>query len=67
MWTTPDPIGVLGGVNLYGYVQNNPVNLSTPVSTVLDAAGNIYVANQVHAAIIKIDKAGRVEIVAGGP
>ena len=26
MWTTPDPIGVLGGVNLYGYVHNNPVN-----------------------------------------
>ena len=26
VWTTPDPIGVLGGVNLYGYVHNNPVN-----------------------------------------
>ena len=26
VWTTPDPTGVLGGVNLYGYVQNNPVN-----------------------------------------
>ncbi|MBM9606635.1 RHS repeat-associated core domain-containing protein, partial [Desulfopila inferna] len=26
VWTTPDPIGIFGGVNLYSYVQNNPVN-----------------------------------------
>ena len=25
-WTTADPIGILGGLNLYGYVGNNPVN-----------------------------------------
>ncbi len=26
VWTTADPIGVLGGVNLYQYVKSNPVN-----------------------------------------
>ena len=48
-----------------GIAKETP--LSSPVSTVLDAEGNIYVANQVYAAILKIDKSGRVEIVAGGP
>ncbi len=27
---TQDPIGIRGGVNLYGYVQNSPVNLIDP-------------------------------------
>ncbi len=26
IWTTTDPIGILGGLNLYGYVGNNPLN-----------------------------------------
>ncbi|WP_136799360.1 RHS repeat-associated core domain-containing protein [Desulfosediminicola ganghwensis] len=26
VWTTKDPIGVFGGVNLYGYLGNDPVN-----------------------------------------
>jgi|GEM_PF-1344789 len=30
-WLTPDPIGYQGGVNLYGYVANRPVNGSDPL------------------------------------
>jgi len=29
-WTQEDPIGVAGGINLYGYVENNPVTLTDP-------------------------------------
>ena len=29
-WLNRDPIGEAGGINLYGYVGNNPVNLTDP-------------------------------------
>ncbi len=29
-YTQPDPVGLLGGMNRYGYVQNDPVNLVDP-------------------------------------
>jgi RHS repeat-associated protein len=30
-WLTRDPLGETGGINLYAYVQNNPVNLLDPL------------------------------------
>jgi RHS repeat-associated protein len=29
-YLTPDPIGLMGGINLFAYVQNDPVNLVDP-------------------------------------
>lgn len=34
-WTTKDPTGFGGGLNHYGYVNNNPVNYSDPTGEVL--------------------------------
>lgn len=30
-WLSPDPIGIAGGLNLYGYVGNDPVNKLDPL------------------------------------
>ena len=29
-WLSKDPIGLAGGVNLYGYVDNDPINYTDP-------------------------------------
>lgn len=48
-WLTQDPIGVDGGINLYGFVQNDPVNLIDPEgeSFTLAALGALAIAGYI--------------------
>ncbi|MDP3480762.1 MAG: hypothetical protein Q8R88_13395, partial [Desulfoprunum sp.] len=39
---------------------------TSPVSVVNDSAGDLYVANQIHASVVKIKRDGTVEVLAGG-
>src|SRR5205823_10578268 len=43
-WLSRDPIGESGGLNLYGYVFNNPVNLDDPLG--LDPPGYVPPSNK---------------------
>jgi RHS repeat-associated protein len=57
-YLTPDPIGLEGGINLFVYAANNPVNLSDPTGQV----GPIAIAIPV----IGVVGAGEAALIAGG-
>lgn len=40
-WISRDPIGEMGGLNLYGYVSNNPTNLIDFLGLEVDATFNV--------------------------
>ena len=46
-FTQPDPIGVLGGINLFGYVGNDPVQYTDPFGDTLRLVGSEAFLNDV--------------------
>ena len=44
IWTSQDPIGIAGGINLYGYVQNDPINFIDPFG-LFDAETTLEILN----------------------
>ena len=59
----------IAGADISGYSGDGPAlgaQLSTPVSLALDAAGNLYFADQYSPRVRKIDTAGMLTTLAGG-
>jgi type VI secretion system secreted protein VgrG len=73
-WLSADPIGEAGGINLYGYVSNNPVNWVDPLglfnpSKGLSSLGNAANAGRLYArgALKLAGAAGLTATGAGAP
>ncbi|CAB1074023.1 Rhs-family protein [Olavius algarvensis Delta 1 endosymbiont] len=60
-YLTPDPIGLEGGINLYPYVENDPINWIDPYGLFVDSTG-AYTG----AATIAAEAAGASIAAAGG-
>jgi RHS repeat-associated protein len=47
-WLTPDPIGIMGGINLYRFVQNNPVNYRDWLGLAIEAGTGLSDGSNDH-------------------
>jgi RHS repeat-associated protein len=56
-WLSRDPIGEEGGINLYGYVSNNPVNLWDPIG--LEADIYVYRASRTSITTVMVYENGK--------
>jgi len=48
-FTTPDPIGIAGGLNAYGFASGDPVNFSDPLGLCTDSNGKSIPQDQCEA------------------
>jgi RHS repeat-associated protein len=55
-WLSRDPIGEAGGINLYGYVLNNPVNLWDPLGWEACRIGDAEIDAELQSVFERIEK-----------
>ena len=82
-WLNQDPIDYAGGMNLYGYVTNNPISAVDPSGLArvevhyrpvyefhpfpFDPGSTGYTIGVYHAYIVVIDEDGKSYFISGGP
>ena len=62
-WTAKDPIGFDGGLNLYGYVENDPINLRDPAGTSGFTPGGLKLPPEVAKMVPELARMGIPERV----